>query len=198
MKISTTQPVILSQASTTEICSRHCFGTTVNLTQQTLWQSLCRTATGKVANRADIDTQVKDGVPDGESVQTGPKDSVSHCFIISNHVITQSTQTVTVTHFKSCVPRSRANIQQKLTNIIILLFDDAHPHVVHILMNQANAKLKYPIYSPELSQCNIHVSGSLKKALKGHILTLDGYVQVVELQQPKEFFVDRECRDTPN
>ena len=114
MKISTTQPVILSQTSTTEICSWHCFGTTVNLTQQTHWQSLCRTANGKVANRADIEAQVKDGVPGGESVQTGPKDSVGPCFITSNHITTQSTQTVTVTHFKSCVPRSRANIQKKI------------------------------------------------------------------------------------
>jgi hypothetical protein len=65
---------------------------------------------------------------------------------------------------------------------IILLFDDAHPQAVHILENQANAMLRHPIYSPELSQCNIQVSGSLQKALKGYTFTLDGYVQDDVLQ----------------
>jgi hypothetical protein len=115
----------------------------------------------------------------------GLKDSVVSCFIPSNHVTTQSTQTVTVTHFKSCVPRSKANIQQNFNDSIILLFDYAHPQVVHILKNQANAMLKHPIFSPELSQCNIHVSGPLKKALNGHKFTLDG--NVLYYSSPRNF-----------
>jgi hypothetical protein len=105
-------------------------------------------------------------------------------------------QAVTVTHFKCCVPRSRTNFHQNFTDSIILLFDDAHPQVVHILKKQANAMLIHLTYSPELSKSNLHVCGSLKKALQGYTFTLDGYVQKVVLQQHKEFCVDRECTDT--
>ena len=45
LKISMAQSVILSQASTNENCSWHCFVTTVYLTQQAYCRSLCRTAT---------------------------------------------------------------------------------------------------------------------------------------------------------
>ena len=68
--------------------------------------------TGQVANTADIEAQLKDGVPGGESVQTGTKGHSRSPFLTSSHVTTQLVQTVTVTHFKSCVPRSRTNIHQ--------------------------------------------------------------------------------------
>jgi hypothetical protein len=58
--------------------------------------------------------------------------------------------------------------------------------------------LRHPTYYPDLPACDFHVSGPLKKALKGCTFTSDdnGQEPVVQWfrQQPKEFFADEISR----
>jgi len=52
---------------------------------------------------------LEDGIPGGESVQTGPQWLDRPCFWTSNHITTQSVQTLLLKDLKSCIWNSRTN-----------------------------------------------------------------------------------------
>lgn len=84
----------------------------------------------------------------------------------------------------------------KLSRGVILLHDNARPHVAKVVKENLQRKkwriLEHPPYSPDLSPCDFHIFGPLKKALKGNRFQSDEEVQnaVKEFfeQQPQEFF----------
>jgi hypothetical protein len=54
--------------------------------------------------------------------------------------------------------------------------------------------LAHPAYSPDLTPCNFHIFGPLRKALKSCVFTSDDGMQEIMIavrQLPKEFFADR-------
>jgi hypothetical protein len=66
----------------------------------------------------------------------------------------------------------------KLTDGIILLYNNASPQVTERVQDQLNAMLqwevlKHPAQSPHLPPYNFHVFGPLNKALKCHKFMLD-------------------------
>ncbi len=79
---------------------------------------------------------------------------------------------------------------------MILLHDNARPHVTDVVKTQLEKfkweMLKHSPYSPDLSPCDFHIFGKLKKHLKGTRFGLDDAVKesVTDYlnQQPKEFY----------
>ena len=83
-----------------------------------------------------------------------------------------------------------------LTEGVVLLHDNAHPHVSRVThMELAKFKwepLDHPPYSPDMSPCDFHVFGPLKKHLKGKCFISDGAlkddVKDWVSSRPKEFW----------
>jgi len=85
-----------------------------------------------------------------------------------------------------------------LSKGVILLQDNARPHVAKVckdlLQHFRWEVLHHPPYSPDMSPCDFHVFGPLKKALKGRRFTDKDEVQETIEEwfrtQPKTFFAD--------
>ena len=64
---------------------------------------------------------------------------------------------------------------------IVLLHDNARPHTAQLTVTTLNRYgwecLEHPPYSPDLSPCDFHIFGPLKKAMKGRKFKSDGEVQ---------------------
>jgi hypothetical protein len=69
----------------------------------------------------------------------------------------------------------------KLRDAIILLHINTCPHVAHRVQSKLNAMrwevFTQPAYNLDLSPCNFHIFGPLKKDLKGCMFTLGDNVQ---------------------
>ena len=76
--------------------------------------------------------------------------------------------------------------------------DNARPHVAKIVQETLAKKnwevLHHPAYSPDLSPCDFHLFGPLKKALKGQRFNSDADVKTAVTtwfsEQPRTFFSD--------
>ena len=68
-----------------------------------------------------------------------------------------------------------------LSDGIILLHDNTHPHTANLVRNKLQRFgweiLLHPLYSPELSPCDFHIFGDLKKDICGCLFHLDEEVQ---------------------
>lgn len=81
---------------------------------------------------------------------------------------------------------------------VILLHNNARPHVAKIVQETLAKKnwevLHHPAYSPDLSPCDFHLFGPLKKALKGQRFNSDADVKTAVTtwfsEQPRTFFSD--------
>lgn len=109
-------------------------------------------------------------------------------------------ETINSSRYCATLNRLRVAIKNKrpgrLTNGVILLHDNARPHVAGVVKTQlAKFKwetLQHPPYSPDLSPCDFHIFGKLKKHLKGTRFVSDDAVMesVTDFfnRQPKEFY----------
>lgn len=85
-----------------------------------------------------------------------------------------------------------------LSSGVILLHDNARPHVSKATSDALTRKrwevLEHPAYSPDLSPCDFHIFGPLKKFLKGQPFRSDEEVKTAVRDwfkgQPKSFFAD--------
>jgi len=101
----------------------------------------------------------------------------------------------TLRKLKTAIKNRRRGL---LSKGVILLQDNARPHVAKVrkdLMQHFQwGVLHHPPYSPDLSPCDFHVFGPLKKAWKGHRFTDNDEVrETVEewfFSQSKTFFAD--------
>jgi histone-lysine N-methyltransferase SETMAR len=86
----------------------------------------------------------------------------------------------------------------KLSRGVLMLHDNARPHAAHAtrdtLCRFGWGVLDHPPYRPDLSPCDYHVFGPLKKTLKGRRFNSDEAVrEAVEQwfnQQPVSFFAE--------
>jgi histone-lysine N-methyltransferase SETMAR len=86
----------------------------------------------------------------------------------------------------------------KLSRGVLMLHDNVCPHAAHAtrdtLCRSGWGVLDHPPYSPDLSPCDYHVFGPLKKTLKGRWFNSDEAVrEAVEqwfIQQPVSFFAE--------
>lgn len=109
-------------------------------------------------------------------------------------------ETINGARYCATMNRLRVAIKNKrrgrLSNGVILLHDNARPHVADVVKTQLLQfkweTLTHPPYSPDLSPCDFHIFGSLKKHLRGTRFESDDVVKesVVDYltQQPKEFY----------
>jgi histone-lysine N-methyltransferase SETMAR len=86
----------------------------------------------------------------------------------------------------------------KLTQGVLILHDNARLHAAHATRNTLRCfgfgVLDHPPYSPDLSPCDYHVFGPLKKTLKARRFNSDEVVrEAVEwwfIEQPVSFFAE--------
>ena len=68
-----------------------------------------------------------------------------------------------------------------LSDGIILLHDNVRPHTVNLLRNKPQRfgweTLQHPPYRPDLSSCDFHIFGDLKKDIRGRRFYSDELVQ---------------------
>ena len=84
-----------------------------------------------------------------------------------------------------CLKVLRRAIKSKrpgmLSDGIILLHDNALPHNANPVRNKLQRfgweTLQHPPYSPDLSPCDFHISGDLKKEVRGRLFHSDEEVQ---------------------
>ncbi|GFX38598.1 mariner Mos1 transposase [Trichonephila clavipes] len=73
-------------------------------------------------------------------------------------------------------PSSR-NAPGMLSNGVILLHDNARPHTANAVKTTLQQLrweiLEHPSYSPNISPCDFHAFGPLKRAIRGHRFTTD-------------------------
>jgi len=122
-----------------------------------------------VASRHNKTAQLKDGVPDGGSSQSGPDrhrrnpllDFNSHNDIISTNDYCQVLQ-------KMCM-KIKNKHQAKLTGGTVLLHDNTCSHVVHTVRLttecHATGSAQHLAYTPNTSPFKLHILGSLKGAI---------------------------------
>jgi hypothetical protein len=87
---------------------------------------------------------------------------------------------------------------EKLSRGVLMLHDNAHPHAAHATWDTLRrfgwSVLDHPAYSPDISPCDSHVFGPLKKTMKGRKFNSDGAVleAVVQwfIQKPLPFFAE--------
>lgn len=106
------------------------------------------------------------------------------------------------THYLETLDKLHKAIKNKrpgmLSRGVILLHDNARPHVAKIVQEALAWKkweiLQHPAYSPDLSPCDFHLFGPLKKALKGQRFHTDADVMNAVntwfSEQPQSFFAD--------
>ena len=83
-----------------------------------------------------------------------------------------------------------------LSNRIIILHDNDRPHIANLVRNKLQRfgweALQHPLYSPDLSPCDLHIFGDLKKDIRGRRFHSDEEVQEwVRLwvhQRPTSFY----------
>jgi histone-lysine N-methyltransferase SETMAR len=83
----------------------------------------------------------------------------------------------------------------KLSWGVLMLHDNARPHAPHLTRDTLRrfdwGVLDHPPYSPDLSPCDYHVFGPLKKTLKGRRFNFDEAVRKAMeqwlIQQPLSF-----------
>jgi histone-lysine N-methyltransferase SETMAR len=72
----------------------------------------------------------------------------------------------------------KSNRPGMLSNGIIILHDNAHPHTANSVRNTLQRfgweVLQHPPYSPDLSLCDFHIFGDLKRDIHGHQFFKDG------------------------
>jgi hypothetical protein len=108
--------------------------------------------------------------------------------------------TINSARYCGTLSRLRKAIKSKrpglLSEQVILLHDNARPHTSHATATHLNKfrweVLQHPAYSPDLSPCDFHIFGPLKKELKGHRFQSDDEVKErvrdFFMQQPKSFY----------
>ncbi|GFU75133.1 histone-lysine N-methyltransferase SETMAR [Trichonephila clavipes] len=96
--------------------------------------------------------------------------------------------------------RLRRSIKNKrpglLTEGVVLLHDNAHPHVSRVTQMELDKfkweTLDHPPYSPDILPCDFHVFGPLKKHLKGKLFNSDDILKDTVndwvSSQPQEFW----------
>ena len=93
-------------------------------------------------------------------------------------------------------PAIRSKRRGRLTEDVLLLHDNACPHMAHLTINiiqQLNWEvLEHPAYSPDLDPSDFHLFGPLKNALRGHRFAADDEVKEAVhdwlCSQPQTFF----------
>jgi histone-lysine N-methyltransferase SETMAR len=84
----------------------------------------------------------------------------------------------------------------KLSRGVLMLHDNARPHAAHTTWDTLRrfgwGVLDHPPYRPDLSLCDCHVFGPLKKTLKGRRFNSDEAVReaVEQWVHPATFFVE--------
>lgn len=109
---------------------------------------------------------------------------------------------ISAAHYKDTLDKLHKAIKAKrpgkLSQGVILLHDNARPHVAKIVQETLAKKnwevLHHPAYSPDLSPCDFHLFGPLKRALKGQRFNSDADVKTAVTtwfrEQPRTFFSD--------
>ena len=109
---------------------------------------------------------------------------------------------ITAIHYNDTLDKLHTAIKNKrpgmLSRGVILLHDNARPHVAKIVQKALAHKrwevLPHPSYSPDMSPCDFHLFGPLKKFLKGQRFDSDADVMASVTkwfkEQPKSFFSD--------
>ncbi|GBM01336.1 Histone-lysine N-methyltransferase SETMAR [Araneus ventricosus] len=86
--------------------------------------------------------------------------------------------TIDSTQYCSTLKKPRKAIRSLLT---LLLHDNARPHVSFetqtTLQNFRSGVLEHPSYSPDLSPCDFHIFGPLKRALQATLFYSDDEVK---------------------
>ena len=74
-----------------------------------------------------------------------------------------------------------------LSDGITLLHDNARPQTANLVMDKLQRfgweTLQHPPYSPDLSPCDLHISGDLKKDIRGRLFHSDEEEQEEEEQE---------------
>lgn len=105
----------------------------------------------------------------------------------------------TLTQLRRAIKNKRPGL---LTAGVIVLHDNARPHVANQVQDLFQRfkweMLRHPPYSPDLSPCDFHIFGPLKKALKGQRFQSDAEVQDAVRDwfdsQPSKFYMDGICK----
>lgn len=109
---------------------------------------------------------------------------------------------INAVRYKDTLDKLHTAIKNKrpgmLSRGVILLHDNARPHVANIVQESLLKKkwevLPHPAYSPDLSPCDFHLFGPLKKFLKGQRFESDEEVRATVIEwfkkQPMSFFSD--------
>ena len=70
---------------------------------------------------------------------------------------------------------------EMLSDGILLLHDNARPHTANLVRDKLQIfgweTLQHPPYSPDISPCDFHIFGNLKRDIRGHRFHLDEEVQ---------------------
>jgi len=78
-------------------------------------------------------------------------------------------------------PAIRSKRRGRMTQDVLLLHDNAHPHTAHLTINtirQLNWGVReHPAYSPDLVPSDFHLFGHLKNALRGRRFAADDEVK---------------------
>ncbi|PNF38204.1 hypothetical protein B7P43_G13464 [Cryptotermes secundus] len=112
-------------------------------------------------------------------------------------------ETINAQRYEDTLQKLRHAIKSKrpgmLSNGISLLHYNARPHTANSVRNTLQRLgwevLHHPPYSPDLSPCDFHIFGGLKRDIRGHRFASDedvcGWVKMWFRRQPTSFFKDR-------
>lgn len=114
-------------------------------------------------------------------------------FLEHGRTINAEQYVITLGNLRTRIKNKRPGL---LTKGVILLHDNARPHTAKVTKEKLTRFrweiLEQPAYSPDLSPCDFHIFGDLKKNLKGRKFPSDAAVQEAVCEwvrsQPKEFF----------
>jgi hypothetical protein len=95
-------------------------------------------------------------------------------------------QTVLLLNFSDLHTAIKRKHPSMLMRGIIMLHNNAHPNVAHTVQDTLHSMLwkvlDHPSYSPDVSSCDFHVFGSLKKVFSGHRFESNEEVKAVVVQ----------------
>ena len=114
-------------------------------------------------------------------------------FLPQGSTINSAQYCSTLTKLRKAIKNKRPGL---LTQGVILLHDNARPHVSQETQRTLNSfrweVLEHPPYSPDMSPCDFHIFGPLKRALQGkRFHSDDGVKEAVQdflRNQPQSFY----------
>ena len=80
-----------------------------------------------------------------------------------------------------------------LPDVSILLYDNARPHTTNLVKDKLQIfgweTLQHSPYSPDLSPCDVHIFGDLKKDIRGSVSFRRGSARVGEVVDPSATYL---------